>query len=272
MLKAHMDAKENVLVATSKIPANSGHSLHKGTPREAFITEFLESHLPENVSIGSGEIIDANSRPKEPRNQFDIVIYKKNYPKLDFGGGISGFLVESVIATVEVKSTLTKPEVEQAINAARNTKVLISNVISSFNSGYIPPKILNYIVAYDGPASMRTVYNWIPEIHNNLGIIIPDLPKDQSLRLQTASPSIDGIFVLNKGFLFLDNVPIRFHTNYDNEHKWIFSDNSAGNLLLLFLFLQAATENIDGKWLNSLSYVKESYRGITIHFDHKDKA
>ncbi|MBB6246225.1 DUF6602 domain-containing protein [Rhodanobacter sp. A1T4] len=68
-----MDAKENALIAISRIPANSGHSLHKGTPREAFIREFLQSHLPENVAIGTGEIIDASSQPRAQRNQFDIV-------------------------------------------------------------------------------------------------------------------------------------------------------------------------------------------------------
>ena len=106
MLKSHMDAVEQSLVAISKIPANSGHSLHKGTPREAFIKEYLEGHLPSNVAIGTGEIIDASSIPGQQRNQYDIVIYKRSYPKLDFGGGISGFLIESVIATIEVKSVL----------------------------------------------------------------------------------------------------------------------------------------------------------------------
>jgi hypothetical protein len=64
MLKSHMDAKEVALLAISKIPANSGHSLRKGTPREAFIEafikEFLVDHLPSNVDIGTGEIIDAD--------------------------------------------------------------------------------------------------------------------------------------------------------------------------------------------------------------------
>src|SRR3989304_6861360 len=140
MLKSHMDAKENALVAISRVPANAGHPLHMGTPREAFIREFLQSHLPENVAIGNGEIIDAASQPNAPRNQFDIVIYKKNYPKLDFGGGISGFLIESVIATVEVKSTLAQRDMEQAIKAAHASKILTPNVITSFHTGYIPPK------------------------------------------------------------------------------------------------------------------------------------
>jgi hypothetical protein len=160
MLKSHMDAKEVALLAISKIPANSGHALHKGTPREAFIKEFLVDHLPSNVNIGTGEIIDADSLPNQSRNQFDIVIYKRNYPKLDFGGGIPGFLIESVIATIEVKSTLTSQELENATKASNAAKQLSPNVVQSFRTGYIPPKILNYVVAYDGPASMKTVYGW----------------------------------------------------------------------------------------------------------------
>ena len=34
----------------------SAHSLHKGTPREVFIREFLGEHLPLELEIGTGEI------------------------------------------------------------------------------------------------------------------------------------------------------------------------------------------------------------------------
>jgi hypothetical protein len=85
MLKAHMDAVEDHLVSISKVPENAGHSLHKGTPREAFIKEFLDGHLPSNVDIGTGEIIAADPHPGHARNQFDIVVYRRNYPKLNFG-------------------------------------------------------------------------------------------------------------------------------------------------------------------------------------------
>lgn len=155
MLKSHMDAQEDTLFAKSKIPASSGHGQHKGTPREIFIREYLQSHLPENVAIGTGEIIDANSQPGEQRSQFDIVIYRRNYPKLDFGGEISGFLIESVVATIEVKSTLTRPGMEQAIRAARSAKQLMPNNTMVMSAGYVPPKVLNYVVAYDGPAKTK---------------------------------------------------------------------------------------------------------------------
>src|SRR5689334_12815820 len=92
VLKSHLEAVERHLLSTAQIPANSGHSLHKGTPRESFIKEFLEGHLSERLAVGTGEIIDADSKPGEQRHQLDIVLYKRDYPRIQFGGGISGFL------------------------------------------------------------------------------------------------------------------------------------------------------------------------------------
>ena len=259
MLKSHMDAVESQLLATSRIPANSGHSLHKGTPREAFIKEFLEAHLPSNVAIGAGEIIDANSEPGEQRNQYDIVIYRRSYPKLDFGGGISGFLIESVVATIEVKSVLTQAEFARAASAAKNCKALVPNTVQSFQAGHAPPSALNYVVAYDGPASMKTVHGWIEKEYRALGIGTLKLPVTENERLAKASEAIDAVFVLGKGFLYFDNVPMGFANAEvraaNPDCSWVFSDTATGNLLLLFLMLQGATANIEGKWLNAIPYL-----------------
>lgn len=161
MLNAHLTEIEATLLAISKVPGNSGHPIHKGTPRERFVSEFLKDFLSETVAIGTGEIIDATSRPGQSRNQFDIVIYKRNFPKIHFGAGICAFLSESVVATIEVKSTLDQSGLEAAIRAAVNAKALTRNLVTSFWSGHVPPSILNYVVAYDGPASMKTVHGWI---------------------------------------------------------------------------------------------------------------
>lgn len=183
MLKTHMNATENHLVSISQIPANAGHTLHRGTPREAFIKEFLSGHLSSNVAIGSGEIIDSNSQPRVQRNQYDIVIYKNNYPKLDFGGGVNGFLIESVIATIEVKSLLDQSAIDQSVKAAHNAKVLNPSINKSFSTGWVPPKIINYVVAYDGPAQMNTVYNWILNSHQTNRIPLPSW--NQQTKYQT---------------------------------------------------------------------------------------
>ena len=193
------------------------------------------------------------------RNQYDIVIYKRSYPKLDFGGGISGFLVASVIATLEVQTHITQQDFSNAAKAAHNSKKLTPNVVTSFHTGYVPPGILNYIVAYDGPASMNTIHGWIGTEYQKLGISLTAVSSDDNTRTETAADAIDAIFVLGKGFLFFDNTPISFvNTNHRQQNpssKWVFADTISGNLLLLFLMLQGATANIEGKWLNSAPYL-----------------
>jgi len=262
MLTAHMSAVEDQLLAISRIPANSGHSLHKGTPREAFIREFLQKHLNSTVSIGTGEIIDSKSRSGDRRNQFDIVIYKHNYPRLDFGGGINGFLVESVVATIEVKSTLDKAGVEQAVKAARTAKLLQKNEMRSFSTGYIPPSILSFVVAYDGPANMDTAHSWIKEAYQSNGISEPNMTAGQD-RSQTAGPALEGVFVLGKGFLNFDNAPYGFLNDQVRaahpQVRWAIAQAERGSLLSLFLLLTVATSNVEGSWLNPIPYL-ETFR------------
>ena len=261
MLKSHMNATEDSLYQTSQIPANAGHTLHRGTPRETFIKNFLEDHLSANVSIGTGEIIDANSQPRAQRNQYDIVIYKNNYPKLDFGGGINGFLVESVVATIEVKSLLNQSAIEQSVKAARNAKSLTPNLTQSFSTGWIPPRILNYVVAYEGPAQMNTVLGWIQNAHQQEGIPFPTW--NQQNKTQTPGTALDGIIVLKKGIIKLDNTPLSLN-NPQNPSNGIHMvlDSPEGNLLLFFLTLQEACNNIQGAWLNPVPYVQN------VHFQN----
>ncbi|MBN1931927.1 MAG: hypothetical protein JW786_10015 [Desulfobacterales bacterium] len=257
MLKSHMDATENSLYQISQIPANAGHTLHRGTPREAFIKKFLEGHLSSNVSIGTGEIIDANSQPRAQRNQYDIVIYKNNYPKLDFGGGVNGFLVESVVATIEVKSLLDQSAIDQSVKAAFNAKSLSTNLTRSFSTGWIPPKILNYVVAYEGPAQMNTVLGWIQNTHRNENIPLPTW--DQQSKTKTPGTALDGVTLLKKGFIKLDNTPLSLN-NPQNPSLGIHtvSDSTDGNLLMFFLTLQEACNNIQGAWLNPVPYVQNA--------------
>lgn len=259
MLQAHLNAIEQHLLTISKIPANSGHSLHKGTPREAFVKEFLASHLSSDVAVGTGEIISAESKPSDARNQIDIIIYKKNYPKIDFGGGINAFLAESVVATIEVKSVLDRDGLEKAIKAAHTVKNLNRSVHTVFTSGYKPPSILSYVVAYDGPTHMKTVLDWIPLIHASLQINPKPKTWPITNRYDIPSPSIDGVFVLGRGLLFFDNSPLSLATDDPGIAevliKWGAADTSQNNLFFLFMLLTVSLGGISGSWLNPEPYL-----------------
>jgi hypothetical protein len=256
MLKTHFDAIEEYLIALSRIQENTGHSLHKGTPREIFVREFLTGHLSEQITVGTGEIIDADSKPRESRNQFDNVIYRRDYPKIDFGGGINGFLVESVIATIEVKSTLRKEDFEHSIKAASNLKRLKKHLYLSSSTIRHQENVLSYVVAYNGPSKMATVYNWINSTYSSLNISYPSADKGQAKSSPIPSLSLDGIFVLGKGFILFRNTPISFLSKdtYDQkpEVKWEVVNTAEGNLFVLFLVLMLASTNV----LNPMAYAR----------------
>lgn len=251
-----MDAVEDVLVALTRIQANSGHPIHKGTPRELFIREFLSDHLPSSVDIGTGEIIDSNSTPGQSRNQFDIVLFKKNYPKLHFGGSIFGFMAESVIATIEVKSTLDEKGIDQAVTAAHNVKSLMPSVNAGMRIGWLPPKPLSFVVAYDGPANMSTVGNWITTSHRENSIPFPVWNEEN--RTKTPGTALDAVFVLKHGFIKLNNTPLTlFDSDIINEKQFtnLIVDSAVGNLLMFFLILQESCSNLEATWLNPNPYI-----------------
>jgi uncharacterized protein DUF6602 len=244
MLATHMAKVEATLLRAAQISAGAGHPLHKGTPREVFIQEFLSNHLSEDLAIGQGEIISADSQPGEIRNQFEIVLYKRHYPKLLFGGAVNAFLAESVVSTIDVKSKLTKKELRRAVKAARNIKALNRyfgpNRYTSLLQ-VISPAPLCYVVAYDGQARMETTREWLLALCTEEGIRLPELPPLVQQRYGIACPTIDGIFVLGKGFVQFDNLAPGFlppdQRAKHPEMRYYIGKTGDGTLLTFFIFL-----------------------------------
>lgn len=269
LLQDHLRAVEKTLLAQSRIPANAGHPLHKGTPRENFLKNFLENHLSERVAIGQGEIIDARTQTSDSRHQNDIIIYRRSFPRITFDHTISAYLAESVVATIEVKSVLTKDELVKAVSAAHDIKQLERHDRHVLSVGYRPPSVLSYVVAYDGPASMATVIGWLNPIHQELSLSYPAISSQN--RLTTPSPSLDGIFVLGKGFVFFANSPFTLLTDSVLEQVsqqvgnvyWFYADTASDNLMFLFLLLTNATTNIAETSLDPFAYLANAELDLT---------
>jgi hypothetical protein len=261
LLQDHLRAIEVTLLAQSRISANAGHPLHKGTPRENFLKNFLVDHLSERVAIGQGEIIDARTQTSEPRHQNDIIIYRRNFPRITFDHATSAYLAESVVATIEVKSTLAKDELVKAVRAAHDIKQLERHDHNILSAGYRPPSILSYVVAYDGPASMETVCSWLNPVHQELCLSYPMISSQN--RLTTPSPSLDGIFVLGKGIVLFANSPFIFSAieqlfQQNANVNWFFADTKSDNLMLLFLLLTNVTSNIGETYLDPFAYLTQA--------------
>ncbi len=234
MLLSHINAIEQVLIAQSASATNAGHPNLRGGPREWFVRDFLINHLPTNLEIGHGEIIDQNSKPSpspgEYRPEVDVIIYRRDLPKITYSKDNAAFLAEGVVATIEIKSVLTKEDLEQACKASLAHKSLKRTPpLHLFGDG--PSNIASYVLAYDGPANILTVAKWLPEISEKL-----DAPVEKLVEM---------IIILGKGVIFKnDNRSMLPTSDIPNETKWIFMDQNDKNLFFIFnnmLSLQAYT-------------------------------
>lgn len=227
MLLSHLNAIEKVLIAQSATAQNAGHPNLRGGPREWFIRDFLQSHLPTNLEIGQGEIIDEDSKPEPPkgryRNQVDIVLYRRDFPRITYSTNNAAFLVEGVIATIESKSVLTKKELKNACIASLNHKELKRNILlHSF--GQAPEHLISYVVAFDCNQSITTVGKWLQEISSNLDVGSEKLP--------------DMIIILGKGVIWQrDAFKPMPELIPPQGTRWAFLQQTEKNLFLLFMHM-----------------------------------
>lgn len=255
MLESHINAIEKVLIAQSQTAKNAGHPNLRGGPREWFIRDFLSSHLPGTLEIGQGEILDVNSVPNPPkgnyRPQVDVVIYRKDLPKISYSRTDSAYFVEGVMATIESKSVLTDSELENVNNASIIHSKLSVVKSSGMTVGKIHKRPYNYIVAFEGPANMATVSGWmVNQVQKNNWN-----PNDM----------IDMIIILGKGVLWkLTAFPELRLPNATTNNFWAFIDQPQKNLLTLFVHMLTWVASSSTP-PNTLSYVsKVTYQNIRI--------
>jgi len=96
-----------------------------GNAREALINGVLSRILPSIYEVGTGEIIDHLGKHSR---QIDIVIARRDFPSLSLPSGSKVYPVESVLATIEVKSELNKKNLYQALENCASVSDLAPNV------------------------------------------------------------------------------------------------------------------------------------------------
>ena len=101
------------------------HSLLLGDARETIIRDVLTRFLPANVIIGTGQIVDASGNYSR---QIDIVLYRADFPILRTLGRSDVFLLDGVLGAIEVKSTLGKEELTEALTNCHSVKFLRMSV------------------------------------------------------------------------------------------------------------------------------------------------
>ncbi len=125
LIQQYFSATVRALAEMAKGLSGIEHRLTKGQFREFLVSRILSAFLTSEFGIGTGIVVNKNGQES---NQTDIIIYD-NRILLPFikEQGLGVYPAESVIATIEVKSHLTKSALLKAEEDARKLKQVIFN-------------------------------------------------------------------------------------------------------------------------------------------------
>lgn len=82
----------------------NNHWGEDGRYKEIILMNFLRRVLPENVAVGTGFV---KNQGNQITDQIDIIIYRRNDPRLFSEGDFVILMPDSVLGIIEVKSKVT---------------------------------------------------------------------------------------------------------------------------------------------------------------------
>lgn len=116
-----IDAIEKAIAAAN----SSGmldHPVLKGRLREIVVEELVKPFLNPHIKAVTGTIVDVYGNQS---GQIDVILYDEQItPPILFTEGEGVIPCHSVVATIEVKSTLTRDKLRSAVENARSVKLL----------------------------------------------------------------------------------------------------------------------------------------------------
>lgn len=237
------EMSKNLQSDYQKLSSKIEHNGLKGTIREDKLKEYLSKLFPTKYAIGNGVIVDANETQSR---QQDFIIYDNfNSPKLMETESVQVIPIESVYATIEVKSTLTVDELEKSIKNIESVKKLEKTKPFSsplIISSIIPPICM--IFAYTSDTSLNNIVKKIDEFNNSIDI---------KNRLSIVCILDKGlIFGINRhGFKEIEIVPT------DNTILVTHEDKLENNLSLFYLLMMTAINNIVMPPVNLMGYAEK---------------
>ncbi len=121
-----------------------------GRYKEIILMNYLRRVLPDNVAVGTGFIKNGEGQLTD---QIDVIIYKKNDPKLFQEGDFVVLLPESVLGIIEVKSKVS-PSILCSRNCGRD---ILSTIDKCHRNGEIIGRndIFNGIFSYEKQMSFQ---------------------------------------------------------------------------------------------------------------------
>ena len=263
ILKEHFAASRERLVAESKRASTYKHKGNIGSIRETFVKELLKNCTSKLCSVGSGEIIHRDMTVNDTRNQMDVVLYNNRYPKVPGAGQIDMFFVEAVSATIEVKSYLDKDGIHQAAQASKRIKSYPQAPAQYFNprENIAKPRPYCFLFAYDAKVSLKTIARWVREVAEEDEYGLEELAQTPWENRRFAFHLfLDGIFVLNKGYIIAESMPfMRSRTDevIPADHVWLLSERD--ELETMWMAITMVNEGLFWNMLDVTKYVSSPH-------------
>ena len=143
------------------------HNGVKGSAREDLLKDYLKKLLPEKYTISSGIIIDNNQSQSK---QQDFIIHDAfNCPSFFKTDSNTILPIESVYATIEIKSTLDYSTLEQSVKNVESVRKLYKlpnrNIIRNQYDNFYP---LGFVFAYSSNYSLEQIQKKLFELNQSV--------------------------------------------------------------------------------------------------------
>lgn len=230
----------------------------RGRAREiAVVNEFLANRLPKQLGIATGEIVSSEGSVSR---QMDIIIFDSlKSPLLLKEEEIHILPVESVYAVIEVKSNLSRPELEDSVEKVLSVKrmpkkayveqkgpIMHGVILFGREHPYFPT--IGCCFAYDS-ANIVSICQWLNEIN-----------KERALPLEHR---LDTICVLKQGIVANWTIEGQLSLTPEPNSKTVIIPTDK-SLLLFYLLLMT---KLNQTWMpppNLIDYAKHVQFGPAI--------
>lgn len=122
LIQQHASSVISTLQQQAGAVSKLSHRLTKGRFREIFIQTVLEQYLCPQFGVGNGIVVNQMG---DQSSEHDVIVFDRRIlPPFIASGTLGVFPVESVLATIEMKSKLTSKYVRDAEEAAKRLRTI----------------------------------------------------------------------------------------------------------------------------------------------------
>ncbi|OOE47366.1 DUF6602 domain-containing protein [Salinivibrio kushneri] len=251
ILQEHLNNIANTLSAQHQATSISKHGGNTGTAREYIIKNFLNLNLPSSVSYSGGELFDSND---DRSGQIDIAIFQNDLPKLHIEENINLLPVDSALAVIECKSSLTTGDMETsnnqlkiALDSCKKVKSLQRLNTVGIGKSYFKEKGISEVVnsgdLFDGnlTAHIKTPYMIFTFEGPDKSLLQKKLFEYQTKNDISLDDMPEVITVLDKGYYLVKNNGWLIQQVPGNVH-WSSPQQDRSTLIGMYMYLMKIIE------------------------------